>query len=114
MSIAISSKLAWVDPDRSMVRFWCPGCKTHHIITVKRDADEHDIPAWSWNGDGDRPTFSPSILVRHEAVPNAGEGFEEWRSERVCHCFVRDGRIQFLSDCTHHLAGQTVELPDLP
>ena len=23
-----------------------------------------------------------------------------------------DGRIQFLGDCTHHLAGQTVDLPD--
>ncbi|WMW64400.1 DUF6527 family protein [Nitratidesulfovibrio liaohensis] len=109
MSVPISSKLAWVDPDRYMMRFWCPGCQTHHIITVRSD-----IPAWSWNGDGDYPTFSPSILVRHEAKPDAGEGFEEWRKERVCHCFVRDGRIQFLSDCTHHLAGQTVELPALP
>lgn len=23
-----------------------------------------------------------------------------------------DGRIQFLNDCTHALAGQTVDLPD--
>ena len=29
-----------------------------------------------------------------------------------CHSFVREGRIEFLSDCTHALAGQTVELPD--
>jgi hypothetical protein len=26
--------------------------------------------------------------------------------------FVTDGRIQFLGDCTHALAGQTVDLPD--
>ena len=31
---------------------------------------------------------------------------------KVCHSFIRDGRIQFLGDCTHHLAGQTVDLPD--
>ena len=31
----------------------------------------------------------------------------------VCHSFVTDGRIQFLGDCTHDLAGHTVELPDL-
>jgi hypothetical protein len=29
-----------------------------------------------------------------------------------CHSFVTNGKIQFLADCTHKLAGQTVELPD--
>lgn len=32
----------------------------------------------------------------------------------VCHSFIRDGQIQFLSDCTHALAGQTVPLPAWP
>ena len=27
--------------------------------------------------------------------------------------FVTDGKIQFLGDCTHALAGQTVDLPDM-
>lgn len=31
-----------------------------------------------------------------------------------CHSFVRDGKIEFLSDSTHKLAGQTVDLPPLP
>ena len=35
-----------------------------------------------------------------------------WTCKR-CHSFVTDGRIQFLSDCTHALAGQTVDLPDI-
>ena len=26
--------------------------------------------------------------------------------------FVTDGNIQFLADCTHALAGQTVPMPD--
>lgn len=30
----------------------------------------------------------------------------------VCHSFVTEGRIQFLGDCTHALANQTVDLPD--
>jgi hypothetical protein len=30
-----------------------------------------------------------------------------------CHSFVVDGQIQFLGDCTHKLAGQTVPLPVL-
>ena len=32
----------------------------------------------------------------------------------VCHHFIRDGKIQFLGDCTHALRGQTVDLPDIP
>jgi hypothetical protein len=30
----------------------------------------------------------------------------------VCHSFVTDGRIQFLTDCTHAFAGRTVDLPE--
>jgi len=43
----------------------------------------------------------------------ASEEFKEWRTERICHSFITDGKIQFLSDCTHHLAGQTVDLNDI-
>lgn len=74
----------------------CPGCDCIHAF------DER----WSFNGDLERPTFMPSLLVRW-----AG-GFGPERRERVCHSFVTDGRIQFLPDSTHHLAGQTVDLPD--
>ena len=35
-----------------------------------------------------------------------------YRLDDICHSFVTDGRIQFLGDCTHKLAGQTVDLPD--
>jgi hypothetical protein len=50
--------------------------------------------------------------VTYPANPDAIEEFKEWRTERVCHSFVTDGKIQFLGDCTHALAGQTVELPE--
>ena len=43
--------------------------------------------------------FSPSVLVTKPPTPYA------------CHSFVTDGRIQFLTDSTHTLAGQTVPLP---
>ena len=33
---------------------------------------------------------------------------------KVCHTFVTDGRIQYLGDCTHALAGQTVDMIDWP
>lgn len=82
-------------------RFDCPGCgEPHQVPTV-------GPKAWGFNGDVSRPTFSPSILVtwRHH------DGEET--HEHTCHSFVRDGRIEFLSDCSHALAGQTVDLPEV-
>jgi hypothetical protein len=79
---------------------------------------------WAFNGDGDRPTFSPSVLVRngHYLPGHTGSCWCKYNAEHpedantfkcaACHSFVTDGQIQFLSDCTHELAGQTVPLPD--
>jgi hypothetical protein len=82
--------------------FYCPGCGCRHGCRVRNDGA---APSWSFNGDMERPTFSPSLLTRE---------YGETITPRVCHLFLSDGRLRFLSDCTHHLAGQTVDLPDLP
>lgn len=73
--------------------FWCPGCKEHHGVPVDGSR------GWEWDGDKVRPTIKPSILVR------SGRDMKN-----VCHSFVRGGHIEFLSDCTHDLAGKTVPL----
>lgn len=105
--MAARGKLRTLEGGR--VAFMCPGCKELHQVIVEGEGR----PRWDFNDDYDRPTFTPSILVRYPANPGATEEFIEWRTERVCHSFVRDGRIQFLGDCTHALAGQTVELPSM-
>jgi hypothetical protein len=87
--------------------FLCPGCDDFHQIQVGTGSG----PRWGWNGNADKPTFTPSIKVTYPANPDADEEFKEWRTERICHSFVTDGRIQFLGDCTHHLAGETVDIP---
>jgi hypothetical protein len=76
--------------------FECPGCGYGHAPHT-RGARQ----LWTFNGDEERPTFHPSILV-----------FQSEPSRR-CHSFVRDGQIQFLDDCFHALKGQTVPLPDV-
>ena len=93
------------DFDHDRVYFHCPGCNGTHSI---KPGGEN---GWGWNGSVDSPTFTPSVLVTYPANPDAKEEFKEWRTERRCHSFITDGRIQFLSDCTHELAGQTVDLP---
>lgn len=90
------------------VLFWCPGCNEGHAISTDR---------WGFNGDLDRPTFTPSVLVQGVQWA-ADSGFRKSTHDvapgepTVCHSFVTDGRIQFLADCTHELAGQTVDLPE--
>lgn len=77
--------------------FECPGCTMMHRVMHGPGSG----PRWGWNGSVEKPTFTPSVLVQYR-----------WSdSDRVCHSFITDGRIQFLSDCTHALVGQTVDLP---
>lgn len=86
--------------------FRCPGCNASHQIAV----GEGPGPRWGYNGNAESPTFTPSVLVTYPANPHAGDDFAEWRTTRICHSFVIDGQMQFLSDCTHALAGKTVPL----
>lgn len=88
--------------------FDCPGCGTMHCFTVewapahKADYEtrfKRTAPLWTFNGDMEKPTFSPSLLY-----PD---------SPGRCHSFVRDGRIEFLGDCDHALKGQTVDMLDI-
>jgi hypothetical protein len=101
--------------DDGLLVFYCPGCEQCHGVNDR----------WTFNGDFNRPTFSPSVLVRGTKLTEKGEAdYEDWREAgypdrngepfdsipTVCHSFVTDGKFQYLSDCTHRLAGQTVEL----
>ena len=104
----LSSKLrSWVFGDREGLSFFCPACNAAHTILTTAGG-------WEWDGDVDRPTFTPSVKVTHEAKPDASDEFKEWRTARVCHSYVTAGMIQYLADCTHGLAGQTVELAVWP
>lgn len=75
----------------------CPGCGFPHGLRIQGPE-----PNWKFNGDSHRPTFTPSLLCRRT--------FGAAREEQVCHSFITDGQIRFLSDCTHELAGKTVPL----
>lgn len=111
-------------PEKHLM-FECPGCECSHSVPVNFDApDKPDKTKkhWGWNGRYDLPTFTPSILVTSEHMtkeayemierkePPKGDKYPTVKT--CCHTFVTDGRIQFLGDCTHKLAGQTVDLPD--
>ena len=88
----ISRVLGRVGEKKEYVIF-CEACGHGHIL------DER----WTFNGNFESPTFSPSLLVRKENILD---------NDSVCHSFITDGKIQYLNDCTHELAGKTVELCD--
>jgi hypothetical protein len=105
--------------------WWCPGCQ--HAHTIKHG--DGPGPRWGWNGNAERPTFTPSVRVRgiredmdestQAAYDALGPGemrgaLDDPRFRSVCHSFVVDGQMQMLSDCTHALAGQTVPIPPWP
>ena len=81
--------------------FECPGCNEYHFLNV----DEKRMIVWDFNFDFFKPTVKPSILVRiPEIVGSKGS---------VCHFFITDGKIEYLTDCTHYLAGKTVDMIDV-
>ena len=88
---------------------WCPGCNLLHRISFA--GENGDLPPVCWEFDGNitAPTVSPSLLI---TARYGGEGPDG--HDLRCHSFVRAGRWEFLSDCTHALAGQTVDLPPVP
>lgn len=114
---ALGSKLRRLEGGIAL--FHCPGCRTGHQVGIEPPA----AVIWGFNGNGDAPTFTPSVLVRGTQIERDANG--RWTGEwlrgadgnplaSVCHSFVTDGRIQFLGDCTHATMGQTVDLPDFP
>lgn len=99
--------------------FFCRSCDAPHSLNVGAGTG----PRWGYNSNAEAPTFTPSVLVQHDQwEPPAttldiaekiriGE-IKQTKVAKVCHSFVTDGRIQYLGDCTHGLAGQTVDLPE--
>lgn len=76
--------------------WYCPGCKCHHGVPIPPHRG-----AWSWNSSLDEPTLTPSVIVQYDGQKDR---------PAFCHCFVREGKIEFLSDCAHEFAGKTIEM----
>jgi hypothetical protein len=102
----------------NMVAFYCPGCGESHAIDRTR-----------WTVDIESETISPSVLLHenwrmpkdwdYEKAPKDenGELLKQENGKILgaiksyrCHSFVRNGKIQYLNDCTHELAGKTVDM----
>jgi hypothetical protein len=77
--------------------FFCPACQENHLIDTTETgfSNGHQL-----KGSLARPTISPSIL---------SYGDKKTGKPR-CHSFITKGKIKFMLDCTHSLAGKTIAL----
>lgn len=100
MGEPVGSKLYSLRTDgQHILLFHCPGCGRTHPYHAENHPGR---PRWSWNGDGDKPTFTPSLLVyASETTPR-------------CHLFLTNGMIHYCADSEHELAGRIVPCPDFP
>ncbi len=97
----------WEDqPGSGMMKINCPGCGTVHTIYTKES--EHNKVVWGFNGNLDKPTFTPSVRITWPHTDEDGN-----KNNECCHFHIVDGRIEFCGDCTHALSGQVLELTDI-
>lgn len=102
----------------SQLTFKCPGCKDEHVVPGNR---------WHITGTSAKDvTCEPSLLVTsgHFCAGQAEENgcwcsYNREHPTEVapftcyrCHSWIRGGHIEFLADCSHALAGQTVPVPE--
>ena len=76
--------------DEVHYEFFCKGCNCNHVINN------------TWIIKHDESTITPSVLTRGRTE----------NGETRCHLFVTKGKIQYLQDCTHELAGKTIDMVD--
>jgi hypothetical protein len=104
-------------------RFRCPGCDSFHIYYTNEPGAVHGYRGklWQFNGDFEHPTFLDSLLNiwGKQADPNFDDtGLEKYGTPKGgwsgrCHLFVRNGKIEYCGDCTHDLAGRTVDMIEI-
>ena len=97
--------------------YWCQGCEEMHAVNS----------GWKFDGNLEAPTFSPSVKVTSGHYSPGWKGPDCWCTYNAahpdnpsgfkcscCHTLIKGGMVQFLGDCTHPLAGQTLPMPNLP
>ena len=78
--------------DNDKYLFYCPGCNCYHWFTV---------PKWTWNGNFEKPTVSPSIITSPH-------------DPRIkCHLQIICGELKYFTDSRHYLSGISISMVDL-
>lgn len=92
-------------PTQAGYSFWCQGCQSRHSLPTENGDPQR---TWSFNGDLERPVFTPSVRCWHPVLDDDDK--PTGAQVTTCHSFVgcsgaKPGEIIFLSDCAHELRG---------
>lgn len=110
------------DEGEGRYSFYCPGCDQMHIYYVNSPHWYKDTQGWTFNGDFNKPSFTPSLLnrtgihARSDWNPEFEDGTDHTKPpySTICHLFVTDGVINYCGDCTHdHNGRQNVPMKDV-
>jgi len=104
------AKVKLFDEKNGTYKFKCPAGHWHYINTK---VPNHLNAQWNFNGDVNNPTFTPSINEKTGYYVNPEMYAEAKKYSYQCHFVITNGKIHFCSDCSHGLAGQTVDLPEM-
>lgn len=103
--------------DNGFISFRCPAGHDHWVDIKSEQYPEH---RWTFNGDLNRPTLSPSVMERsgwfvdievHNKTESEYSRFGS--SSYKCHFILTDGIMNFQSDCSHGLANKNIELGEI-
>lgn len=76
-----------------------PGPSGTLTLPVIQHGTREGTGCWTWNGSTEAPTLRPSVLT-------VGHDFR-------CHSWINNGKVQFLSDCSHEFIDKTMDLLDV-
>lgn len=98
-------RVVWNSDDTlACLQAFCPACDFVHTFNVDLDGNGRweGKPCWTFNGNYDAPTFSPSMFANRDGVD---------KHHPRCHSFLENGVWRYLKDCTHDMADTRVPVP---
>ena len=104
------AKVKLFDEQHGTYKFKCPAGHWHYINTK---VPNHLNAQWNFNFNLEKPTFTPSVNERTGYYVDPVMYANEKNNSYHCHFIITDGKIHFCSDCSHGLAGQTFDLPEM-
>lgn len=88
--------------------FFCPGCKEYHSLhTIQPN---NNGTTFVITGTLQSPTVTPMI---GRIIEKFNKSKHANNPAHVCNSRITDGKIRYLENCSHALAGRIVDLPNV-
>ncbi len=92
---------------------------SHRHMPIQIGGTRQGTGNWSWNGDTEKPTLKPSILLTGTIPPTDDECDRILAGEKLipkplrCHVWINDGKVKHLADCLCGLKNEIHNLSEV-